>query len=448
LIFQQNYVCSFLNYYFFFLNLRHDYTENDIIDAIVHRRPISIKAMYYLLEKRLKQGLHFPDVDFVFDDNEINVEILSNKNKSSNINVNHANTGLNSGLSTLTKHNSQLLPKRNNIKDNNSINRTTSQKNVDFKFIYNNMNSFMTKNNNNNNENDGSNPNTINNNAAVGRPESALSSKSPSPDFSLAINPIRTGGGTSSSTATNVGTPKNTRSNYHDIVYRKSSNLNNNNSANIQMNTNVTASTASSNSNNNNNNNNNENTKNGIIMNHNNYQNIDRGIATASSNISRNDRYFIALSMNNTLQSTTTNDDGTNKNGRSLINNNAININQTNGIRSLPGSIYRGSPERSLPRSPDYTSNYNAHGNRPTTSRAGSSKPSVVSENSNSEKYYDTHKFKPNYYMSKRSLTSCDESGFESRNRSTNILKSRQLQMGKAKIDLGTQQSKLSIHII
>ena len=109
------------------------------------------------------------------------------------------------------------------------------------------------------------------------------------------------------------------------------------------------------------------------------------------------------------------------------------------------GSIYRGSPERSLPRSPDYTNNSHVQ-NRPTTSRVGSSKPSVASENSTSEKYYDTHKFKPNYYMSKRSLTSCDESGFERNKSTTNVLKSRQLQMGKAKIDLGTQQSKVEFN--
>jgi hypothetical protein len=361
--------------------------------------------MYYLLEKRLKQGLNFPDVDFAFDDNDVNVEMLSNK-KSNNSYSNNVN--INNGLSTITKHNSQLLPKRNAAKDN-TINRTASQKNVDFKFIYNNMNNYVK-----NNENEISNANTTNNN---GRPESAMSSKSPSPDFSMAINPIRTTTTSSNGTNQNAAAQKSSRQNYHDIVYRKS-NINNN-----SLNTQTPVSTNAINTSNTDNNK--------ISINAHNYQNNERGVTTASSNISRTDRYFVAMSMNNPGQ---TNEE-TNKN-RNIISNN----NQTNGIRSLPGSIYRGSPERSLPRSPDYTNNTHVQ-NRPTTSRAGSSKPSVASENSTSEKYYDTHKFKPNYYMSKRSLTSCDESGFE-RNRSTNVLKSRQLQMGKAKIDLGTQQSK------
>ena len=370
--------------------------------------------MYYLLEKRLKQGLNFPDVDYAFDDNDVNVETLSNKKSNSSYTNNTVNN-VNNGMSTIIKHNSQLLPKRNPVKDN-SINRTTSQKNVDFKFIYNNMNNY---NNNKNAENDIANANTTN---TSGRPESAMSSKSPSPDYSLAINPIRTIG-TSSSNGTNpnIGTAKNSRSNYHDIVYRKSSNSNNSNSNNVQ--------TPLNNATNNNNNN-------SIDINKisNNYN--DRGVTTASSSISRTDRYFVALSMNNAAQNAQ--NEEINKT-RNLSNNNP-----PNGIRSLPGSIYRGSPERSLPRSPDYTSNHNhlQNSNRPTTSRVGSSKPSVVSENSTSEKYYDAHKFKPNYYMSKRSLTSCDESGFD-RNRSTNVLKSRQLPMGKAKIDLGTQQSNL-----
>ena len=258
--------------------------------------------MYYLLEKRLKQGLNFPDVDFAFDDNDVNVEMLSNK-KSNNSYTNNVN--MNNGISTLTKHNSQLLPKRNTAKDN-SINRTTSQKNVDFKFIYNNMNNYPK-----NNENDMSNGNNIN-----GRPESAMSSNSPSPDFSLAINPIRTTATSSNGTNQNVIAQKNSRSNYHDIVYRKS---NNNNSS---LNTQIPVST---------NTNNNSNTDhNKVSSNAHNYQNSERGVTTASSNVSRTDRYFVAMSMNNTVQ--TPPNEELNKN-RNIISNN----NQTNGIRSLPG---------------------------------------------------------------------------------------------------------------
>ena len=383
------------------MNYRHDHSENDIIEAIVHRKPISIKAMYYLLEKRIKQGLNFPDVDLAIDDNELNLEVLSNK-KSNNTYINNNNTtpgNVNNSVSALTKHNSQLLPKRNAIRDNH-VGRTASQKNVDFKFIYNNLNYMKNK-----NESEATNGNTIS--SVVARPESALSSKSPSPDFSLAINPIKTVGVSQSNVGKlNNENYKSSGSNYQDIVFRKSSNCSN--TSNNVLSNPLSANTM--------NNNTSDNVNSNIKISNAIEPNKDRSINIPNTTGSRNDRYFMAISMNN---------------------------NPPNGIRSLPGSIYRGSPERSLPRSPDYTQNNNhSQINRPTTSRVGSSKPSISTENSNSEKYYDTNKFKTNYYISKRSLTSCDETGFESRNKSSNILKSRQLQMGKAKIDLGTQQSK------
>lgn len=396
--------------------------------------------MYYLLEKRLKQGLNFPDIDFNYDENDVNLELSQSKRinnlQSNNMNLNHnAVVAINSNSNAISKHNSQLLPKRNN----NIVNRTASQKNVDFKFIYNNLNNNTNKVSATENEM----PNTITNSGSgVGRSESAMSSKSPSPDFTLAINPARnitTSSSTNTNGANQASITQNQKNSYHDIVYRKNNNSTSNISSNLYHNTNI----------------NHSNIPNGQSL-----QNIDRTIATASSNLSRNesrnDRYFMPLNVNNAVAPS---DEivFTSANGSKVpVMSNNSNVgkynsyNPTNGIRSLPGSIYRGSPERSLPRSPDYSANQmqnlnlnnNSHPNRPTTSRIGSSKPSIVSENSNSEKYYDAQKFKvPNYYISKRSLTSCDESGFESRNRSSNILKSRQLPMGKAKIDLGTQQS-------
>jgi hypothetical protein len=137
--------------------------------------------------------------------------------------------------------------------------------------------------------------------------------------------------------------------------------------------------------------------------------------------------------------------------------------NGAGSIRSLPTSVYRGSPERSLPRSPDRTqqntTNTNNDYTRPT-SRISSSRPSIGSD-VGSERGYDMtsagsgqqqhtqqqqqqqQKYKViNYLAAKRSLTSCDESGFiESKQKSATINKNRQLQMGKAKIDLDTQPS-------
>ena len=117
------------------------------------------------------------------------------------------------------------------------------------------------------------------------------------------------------------------------------------------------------------------------------------------------------------------------------------------GIRSLPGSVYRGSPERSLPRSPErqMTNENGSTNNYRPTSRISSSRPSVSELQNTTDKNYDAQKFRvANYLATKRSLTSCEESHPHdsiSKQRNSAIVKNRQLQMGKAKIDLETQNS-------
>ena len=97
-----------------------------MIDAIVYRKPVALKAVYYLIEKRLNQGLPFPESDFTYTDNEnAKQAVLSSRGTP---------TTTSSGV---VKHNSQLLPKRHSV---GVTIRSGSQKNVDFKSIFNNMN--------------------------------------------------------------------------------------------------------------------------------------------------------------------------------------------------------------------------------------------------------------------------------------------------------------------
>lgn len=43
---------------------RHDYTEREIEEAVLHRKPIAARALYILIERRLEQGLGWPDRNF------------------------------------------------------------------------------------------------------------------------------------------------------------------------------------------------------------------------------------------------------------------------------------------------------------------------------------------------------------------------------------------------
>ena len=40
---------------------RHDYTEREIEEAVLHRKPIAARALYTLIERRLQEGLGWPD---------------------------------------------------------------------------------------------------------------------------------------------------------------------------------------------------------------------------------------------------------------------------------------------------------------------------------------------------------------------------------------------------
>lgn len=446
---------------------------------------MALKAVYYLIDKRLKQGLSFPDPDFNYlleNDANIKITFKINENSAANANMstsnssinniaNNANTSvanqanlINSNqanfntnvnhviLNGVTKHNSQLLPKRHGVQ---VVARSSSQKNVDFKSIFNNMNLNGTSNSNSNTNNSNANRNLYSSTTNRDDTSNNNYSNSPSPDFiAAAMSPIKTNQTAAQATQLNSASSarhNSRQTNYQDLVNQRKFNNNNNNAANQ-------AGNATSNSNSN------------IV------QSRSSAVSNGSQNENRLDRYYVPSQANstNTQQSEP---DGYNNQvvyyqsgeNRILVNSNATNTNRHNtaGIRSLPGSIYRGSPERGAPnrspdrpeRSADYNNN-SVSNHRPTTSRISSSRPTdVISSMSTDNKSYDTQqKFKVvNYLAAKRSLTSCDESTFEGRQKNqlnaanNNIVKTRQLQMGKAKIDLDTQPSiiliALNLHV-
>ncbi|CAF0977957.1 unnamed protein product [Adineta steineri] len=44
-----------------YLAIKHGYSEHDVEDAVIYRKPIASRALYNLIERRLKQGLSWPD---------------------------------------------------------------------------------------------------------------------------------------------------------------------------------------------------------------------------------------------------------------------------------------------------------------------------------------------------------------------------------------------------
>lgn len=44
--------------------VRHGYSEHDVEDAVLHRKPIASRALYNLIERRLKEGLGWPDPNY------------------------------------------------------------------------------------------------------------------------------------------------------------------------------------------------------------------------------------------------------------------------------------------------------------------------------------------------------------------------------------------------
>lgn len=45
----------------YFFSYRHGYSEHEVEEAVLHRKPIASRAMYILIERRLKEGLGWPD---------------------------------------------------------------------------------------------------------------------------------------------------------------------------------------------------------------------------------------------------------------------------------------------------------------------------------------------------------------------------------------------------
>lgn len=411
----------------------------------------------------MKQGLTFPDPEFNYlleSDNNIKITFKLNDPNNNNPNMSTSNSSINNIannanntnslvtqanlnnnninhviLNGVTKHNSQLLPKRHGVQ---VVTRSSSQKNVDFKSIFNNMNLNGTTNTNNQTNTNNSNANRNLYSSTTNRDDTSNNySNSPSPDFiAAAMSPIKTSQANGAATQLNSASSarhNSRQTNYQDLVnQRKLNNTNPNPNPNSNSNSNIVQSRSSA-------------------------------VSNGSQNENRVDRYYMPSQQAEPDNFNNSNNNANNQvvyyqsgDNRIVVNSNATNRHNTAGIRSLPGSIYRGSPERGVPnRSPDRPErsadyNNNSINHRPTTSRISTSRPTdVISSMSTDNKTYDTQqKFKVvNYLAAKRSLTSCDESTFEGRQKSqlntstSNIVKTRQLQMGKAKIDLDTQPS-------
>ena len=363
--------------------------------------------------------------------NDSNHTVLQNNN----LNTNNCNNNINNFQNTnnpnsngIIKQNSQLLPKRHGV---HIASRSNSQKNIDYKSIFNNSNPVNESNFNRNLHSSTTNRDESTNNN---------NSNSPSPDFiAAAMSPIKTNNITlisnqGSYQLNSASSNRNSKqTNFQDNLLQKK-NLNH-----INIHNPITSSHNNIN----------------LMKNSNEVQSRNSAVSNGET---RMDHYYVHLQSSSNSNNNNISDENyqqvlyhqpnVTENRVSNINNNNLgktSVYNRNQIRSLPGSIYRGSPERSLPRSPDRIDrqidfNNNLLNNRPTTSRVT---PTRQAETPLSEKNVDSNNQKikvVNYLSTKRSLTSCDETGFE-RNGTANYVKSRQLPMGKAKIELDTQTS-------
>lgn len=48
-------------FFFVLISFRHGYSEQEIEEAVLYRKPIASRALYILIERRLKEGLGWPD---------------------------------------------------------------------------------------------------------------------------------------------------------------------------------------------------------------------------------------------------------------------------------------------------------------------------------------------------------------------------------------------------
>jgi hypothetical protein len=414
-------------------------------------------------------GLSFPDAEYdnllEKDNRNFNNKLYTNTTNNNNIRMNGneneinnfseikniVNINNNTNNNGIIKQNSQLLPKRHGVQ---VPIRSSSQKNVDFKSLFNNMNqkSATSKKNSSNNvieiqnnempiPNNNSNNNNSNNNNAM----------SPSPDFiAAAMSPVKYVSNQQTHQQTmNIQLPSaNQRALKHADLSRKVSNSSTSNRINETS------------------------SINDIIRYSESRHSAASNLSTTQQNDYKIERYFSPTQLNHNHHQMVVIEEQQQHSRPFSNNNNSKNIKSINGenggsrilnyansIRSLPSSIYRASPERNLPRSPERVTDLNAyisivnpnnnnnnnmiHSNnyRPTTSKSSikSNDFSVMNDVSNNQNPKTT-------FSNKRSLTSCEESTFESRQKNqiniNSIIKNRQLHLGKAKIDLDTQQGK------
>ncbi len=474
-----------------------------MIDAIIHRKPVALKAIYYLIEKRLKQGLSFPDPDY-------NSLLTSNANsgaknagdhhstafkttfKSSNQSLDSAaaspahisatpGSALGGSTGGLTKQNSQLLPKRHT--GIQLAQRSSSQKNVDFKSMFNGLNLNPASGANASVRNSGSVLNNYKDSNDGGLNNAGNNSNSPSPDFiAAAMSPIKTlahsnaansighnhvpsassarGGGASrlglssaASNHTNHTQMTNEAATQQQVVSRK-----------------VSQSSSSTN--------NHANT----IGNRVSYPSANHQNAAGGPSEYRAEHRYYAPSSASSQANHRLSQQPVEEAYEAARNSAGLKVTHSvaGSIRSLPSSLYRGSPERGIQKSPDRHHQLQNQQQQQQQQERPASRVSSSSRTGHHHHHHHQHHYQPqqhhympegsvasstatekstggyelssnqklrmaNYLATKRSVTSCDEPNYGKNAiglTASQSVKNRQLHMGKAKIDLETQTSK------
>lgn len=196
-----------------------------------------MKAVYYLIEKRLKQGLHFPDSDFngllepnsnhksigktksrhITNENQYStngVHLSSSQQNSDSTNMTNLTNNQSTNNNGIVKQNSQLLPKRQTYVQ--LATRSSSQKNADFKSILNNLNNTHANRLSYSQTNTAmSNGNSYKEN---NQNNSVDDSNSPSPDFiAAAMSPIKIGNSNSNNNGSSAASLRNSRQTNYQV---------------------------------------------------------------------------------------------------------------------------------------------------------------------------------------------------------------------------------------
>jgi hypothetical protein len=424
-----------------YLIKKHEYTETDIVDAIVYRKPIALKAIYYLIEKRLKLNLGFPDTDYSssYPDsssadqiNKLPKHMTVQINSAlPSVTPNSANTVTSAGTRAssttgLNKHNSQLLHKRTTAVA--LPNRSSSQKGADLKTMFNSLNIGT-----NNRLNGGSQTPLLNqiNGQGINNNNNQVFIKSPSPDFiAAAMNPVKGIYGNNKTNHSSVSPLRHSQSrlqnNNNDYIGINRRNTNDRMTPTTYQRTQYNTST---------------------LSNHNgsNYhqhrvkqQQPNRNGDSNNNREYQVERYYVPVTTKKSKTPTLSN-----------RTNSPSGSDDYQTIYYQPGETYMN-PNLLLNRAtPDNNNNNNNNNFRPSSitsksvPRAASTSESMDSDDHQIDNLQRI-RVATNYTPAKRSNTIANG---DEKFLTSNGVKNRQLNMGKAKIDLDTQHSKINFDL-